>query len=212
MPEKCTCGTTLVEEARFCHRCGRPTSQAPANLPPDSGPDNANGTPPPLPATAAPLQAQAAQLPIAFGNPIAVRVSVIMAMSIIMLEMIPGLNFLFLLWWLLAGWAAVLLYRRLTGSVLSVQAGARLGFMTGVFHFIGMTLISALTMMVTGKQVLDTMIKQNPEMQQVVNDPPLLAGVFLVVLILFFCFVVGACAAGGALAARSMARRTGTNI
>ena len=48
--------------------------------------------------------------------------------------------------------------------------------MTGVFHFIGMTLISALAMAFTGKQILDTMVKQNPEMQQVVNDPPLLAG------------------------------------
>ena len=27
MPEFCTCGTRLVEDARFCHRCGRPTSE-----------------------------------------------------------------------------------------------------------------------------------------------------------------------------------------
>ena len=29
MPEQCTCGTQLVEGARFCHKCGRPTTDEP---------------------------------------------------------------------------------------------------------------------------------------------------------------------------------------
>jgi hypothetical protein len=133
-----------------------------------------------------------------------------MSLSIMFLSMIPGLNFLFLLWWLGAGWGAVLLYRRITGMVLNVQAGARLGSITGVLTFLGMTLVLAMTMGVAGNQVLESMVKQNPDMQQVVNDPAMLAGVFLVVLIVIFCMVVGVCAAGGALGARTMSRNANT--
>ena len=35
MPEFCTCGTKLVEDARFCHRCGRPTWETLAAKVPD---------------------------------------------------------------------------------------------------------------------------------------------------------------------------------
>ncbi|HXJ40053.1 MAG TPA: hypothetical protein VNH18_12320 [Bryobacteraceae bacterium] len=164
-------------------------------------------TPPPLPKAGPTPQELIAKLPVSFGNPVALRVAFIMSLAIMLLEMIPGLNVLFLFWWLAAGWGAVLLYRRITGMVLSVQAGARLGSITGILTFLAMTVVLALTMAVAGSQVLETMVKQNPEMQQVVNDPPTLAGVFLVVLVVIFCLVVGVCAAGGALGARSIARR-----
>ena len=29
MDERCTCGTYLVEDAMFCHKCGRPTREIP---------------------------------------------------------------------------------------------------------------------------------------------------------------------------------------
>ena len=212
MPEKCTCGTTLVDDARFCHRCGRPTSQAPENV--------AAYDEPVIPVVMAgtgdvapgltPLQAKFASLPIGFGNPVALRVAFIMSLSIMLLEMIPGLNFLFLAWWLGAGWVGVLLYKRQTGMVLSVRAGAKLGSITGVLTFMGMTLITSLTMVAAGKQVLDQMVQQNPEMKQVVDDPAMLGSVFFIVLVMIFCLVVGVCAAGGALAARQMGRGTST--
>jgi hypothetical protein len=120
--------------------------------------------------------------------------------------MIPGLTFLFLLWWLGAGWMSVVLYRRLTGAILPVRSGARLGAMIGVLTFIGTTLILALTMAVAGKEVLDTMVKQNPDFQQVVNDPATLGAVFLIVSVMFFVFIVATCATGGALSARAAGR------
>lgn len=207
MPEKCTCGAILVDDARFCHRCGRPTALAPANLTADEP------VAPRVPVVDAAQQtpqavlARAGQLPIGFTNPVALRVAILMAMMILLVAMIPGLNVLFLLWWLGAGWGSVVLYRRLTGLSLAVRPAAKLGSLTGVLTFIGMTLISALAMTFTGTQVLETMVKQNPEMKQVVNDPTMLAAVFLMVLVLFFFLVVGACAAGAALAAKSMASR-----
>jgi len=165
--------------------------------------------PPPPPAELTP-QERLAKVPVGFGNPVALRVAFIMSLSIMLLQMIPGLSLLFLVWWLGAGWGAVLLYKRLTGLALSVQAGARLGSITGILAFIAMTVVMALTMAVAGTQLLEAMVKQTPEMQQVVNDPPTLAGVFLVVLVVIFCMVVGVCAAGGALGARYIARRAGS--
>jgi hypothetical protein len=181
---------------------------APANLAQEAPP------PQPVPPASAtllndPPLKQLSQLPIGFGNPIALRIGFILAMTIMLVEMIPGLAYLFLLWWLGAGWMSVVLYRRLTGAVLPVRAGARLGAMTGVLTFLGTTLILALSMAVARNEILETMVKQNPDFQQVVNDPATLGAVFLIVLIMFFVFIVGACAAGGALSARTLANRTG---
>jgi hypothetical protein len=197
MPEYCTCGTQLVENARFCHRCGRPTSE----------PEIAE-TSPPIPQRQPTLQEKLAQLPVSFSNPIALRVAFLMSLAIMLVEMIPVLNVLFFLWWLAAGWGAVLLYRRITGLSLSVSAGARLGSITGVLTFVSTAVVLTLTMVFTGKQFLDQMIRQDPRMKQVVDDPAMLATVFLVVLAVVFSLVVGFCAAGGALGARFSARKT----
>src|SRR5438128_8904494 len=114
MPDYCTCGTKLVEDARFCHRCGRPTWEIEVTEPPPV-------PPPPQPT----LQAKLAQLPVSFSNPIALRVGFLMSLAIMFLDMIPVLNILFFVWWLGGGWGGVLLYRRLTGRTLTVSAGAR---------------------------------------------------------------------------------------
>src|SRR3954464_12234496 len=121
IPEYCTCGAKLVENARFCHLCGRPVFEPEAvEAPPEPEPTALTAELPPVAA------ARAAQLPVSFSNPIALRVAFLMSLGILMTEMIPGLDLLFLVWWLAAGWCAVLLYRRLTGAALSIKAGARL--------------------------------------------------------------------------------------
>src|SRR5580698_9653723 len=165
MPEHCTCGTQLVEDARFCHRCGRPTFELAVEE-----------TPPPIPVqTAQPsLQAKLAQLPVSFSNPIALRVAFLMSLAIIPVELTPVLNALFVVWWLAAGWCAVLLYRKLTGSVLSVAAGARLGSITGVLTFLSLAIGFTATIFLAGKQFFDQMdqvVKQNPDAAQFIHDP-----------------------------------------
>ncbi len=154
------------------------------------------------------LQEKLAKLPVSFANPIALRVSFLMSLAIMMVEVIPVLNRLFFVWWVAAGWCAVLLYRRLTGNLLNVRSGARLGSITGILTFVSMAVVLSLTMFFTGRQVLDQMVQQDPRMTQVVNDPALLAGVFAMVLVIVFVLVVGLCAAGGALGARFSTRRT----
>ena len=194
MNEHCTCGTLLVENARFCHRCGRPTGEVPAAevIPP-----------PPVAAEAPPAQTQA---PVGIRNPLALRVAFVMSLVVMLLQMIPGLQLLFLVWWLGAGWSTVAIYRRLTGAALTVSAGARLGSLTGVLAFVSMSLTFALSMAFMGRQLLDEMVKQTPQAAQVVNDPVALGIVFLMIFVMMFAVVVGTCAAGGALSARFSAR------
>jgi hypothetical protein len=201
MPETCTCGTLLVEGARFCHRCGRPTFEEPVVEPAEP----IQTAPPPLPVQT--IQEKLAQLPVNFGNPIALRVAFLMSLGVMLMQLVPFLNLLFVVWWLLAGWGAVRLYGRLTGSTLSVRAGARLGSITGVLAFVSMAIVTALTLAFAGRQMFDDMVKQDPRMSDVVNNPPMLAAVLLVVLAVIFVLVVGICAAGGALGARFSARR-----
>ncbi len=200
MPEYCTCGTMLVENARFCHRCGRPA------LPEDVAAEVVDsvdlGTAPPPPRAAL----SAGPLPVGFGNPIAMRVAFLMSLAIVVMQLIPGLNLLFVVWWLAAGWCAVLVYRRLTGLALSVRAGARLGSITGVLTFVSMAVIFSFSLLFTGKELFQQMVKQNPQMSQIVDDPPSLIAALLLVLVLIFAMVVGTCAAGGALGAKFAGR------
>jgi hypothetical protein len=201
MTDYCTCGAKLVDDARFCHRCGRPTSEIVIDE-----------TPPPPPPPQPSLQEKLAQLPVSFSNPIALRVGFLMSLGIMFLDLIPGLNFLFLIWWLAGGWCGVLLYRRLTGRTLSISAGARLGSITGVLAFVSMAIVFTLTVAFAGKQLFEPLLQQDPAMSKVLNDPPMLAAAFLFGLFFLFTLVVGVCAAGGALGARFNGPRPGDRV
>jgi hypothetical protein len=193
-PEKCTCGTLLAENARFCHRCGRPVHElTPAQQ------EALFPTPAPAPVFVPPPQPP----PISFSNPIAVRIALLMSLGIMMTEFMPFVNYLFFVWWLLAGWGAVRLYRRLTGLRLNVAGGARLGFLTGLFTFVGMTVFICFFIASSARQeLMDQMVKQDPRMAEVVNNPTMFGSLMIMVLVLVFAMVVGICAAGGALGAR----------
>jgi hypothetical protein len=204
MPEICTCGAQLVENARFCHRCGRPTFEIEPVVEAAPVPEVQPANPPVRDRQSA--RALAASLPIGFRNPIAMRVAFLMSVAIMLIEMIPDVNLLSVLWWLGAGWGAVALYGRMTGSSLTVKAGARLGTITGILTFLSMTILIACSMLVAGKELFSEMVKQNPQISPVLDDPAQLAGVVLMLLAIIFMVVVGACAAGGALGARFGAR------
>lgn len=133
-----------------------------------------------------------------------------MSICLMLLQMIPFMGLLFAVWWPAAGWGGVLLYRKLTGLTLSIRAGARLGTLTGILTFVGMAIVFSMSMAFMGKQVLEQMVQQDPRMSEVVNNPPMLAAVFLMVLALVFAMVVGLCAAGGALGAKFNAPKAST--
>ncbi|MEP6716009.1 MAG: zinc ribbon domain-containing protein [Terriglobia bacterium] len=197
MAEYCTCGTQLVENARFCHACGRPTrdeivAEEPLQVPLEAP---------------AEVQTKITPAPVSFRNPIALRVAFLMSLAIMMMQVIPVLNRLFFVWWLCAGWCAVPLYRRFTGFSLSVRSGARLGSITGVLTFVSLAVVLTMTFAVTGKQMLDESVKQDPRMSEIINNPPMVAFVALIMMVVIFALVVGTCAAGGALGARFSGRR-----
>jgi hypothetical protein len=199
-PERCTCGAKLVENARFCHLCGRPV------FPPEI-PENTEAVQSPL-AAFPPMSGAtgSAPLPVSFSNPVALRVAFLMSLGIMLMTMIPVVNVLSPVWWLVAGSCAVLLYRRLTGMSLSVKAGARLGSITGVLAFLSLVVIIALTLALTGNDLFKEVVRQNPDASQVLNNPPALAMAVGFALLILFAMVVGICAAGGALGARFAAR------
>jgi hypothetical protein len=131
-----------------------------------------------------------------------------MSLGVMLLLMIPGLNLLFVVWCLAAGWAAVLLYRRITGAALTVSAGAMLGSITGVLTFVSITALMAISLPFISRQQLDELVKQTPQMDQLIKDPVTLGMATLIGLLMFFALIVGTCAAGGALGARFAARNS----
>ncbi len=194
-PEKCTCGAVLAENARFCHRCGRPVHEMSATELEELFPT----PPPPAPAIALPPP----PMPIGWSNPIALRVAIMMSLAITMPELLPYLNSLFFLWWFLAGWGAVWLYGRLTGLRLTISAGAHLGFLTGVFTSLIVALI--LASQLTSTEVRDALNQQmmkDPRTADVMNHPAALACVAIMLVLMIFGIVAAICTTGGALGAR----------
>ncbi len=127
MADYCTCGAKLPEDARFCHKCGKPLYEPP--IPEEEPPQEQPAvTPPPQPASE-----------ISFRNTIAVRVAFLAAGITSLLISFP-LPVYFALGWLplclcAAGFLAVFLYIRRTGHGVSVRSGARIGWITGTFCF-----------------------------------------------------------------------------
>lgn len=212
-PENCTCGARLVESARFCHLCGRPVFEpvaAEAAESPQSPSPARQMLPQMTPA------GRATPLPVGFGNPVALRVAVIVSLGTLLMDLMQGANPLLvlggmILWGLAGGWCAVLLYRRLTGYALSVGSGARLGSIAGVLTFLSLMVISALVMTLRGNEVFEQ-LKKDPQLSQIPNDPATLTIMFLLGVLVSFAIVVGPCAAGGALGARFTSRNNANRV
>jgi hypothetical protein len=186
-----------VENAVFCHRCGRPVRAL--VIPQQETPVVVE---PVTPVAAAPPP----PLPINFGNPIAVRVAFLMSLGILMTAFVPLVNLLIVVWCLLAGWAGVRLYRRLTGLRLTVAAGARLGFLTGILATVSLTIVFAMGMLFSSQEIIDEfaaqMAKQSSPLSEVAKNPSAVATLLVGSMFLMFILMVGICAAGGALGAK----------
>jgi hypothetical protein len=136
VPEFCTCGARLPEDALFCHKCGKPQREDLL-----LAEEEQVVAPPPI---VPPLPLPEAR-PIGLKNGLAVRIALSScALSSLMLivsgqmGMPPAIS---LLWFVGAGFFAVFLYKRRTGQRLSAMSGARLGWISGLFTFVLVTVV-----------------------------------------------------------------------
>lgn len=149
---------------------------------------------------------------VSFGNPAALRISFAAASLSILLDSIPILSLLFVIWSMGAGFMAVWMYCKRTGHRISVSSGAKLGWITGVFTFVILTILITVGAMLSGgkwsdeyRQQISAMAAKDPNYQQVlhlIDNPSTLAAFILVSLLVGFVLLSLASVAGGALGAR----------
>ena len=147
---------------------------------------------------------------ISFRNPLAVRIGLFLALLTFLLLVLLG-PFI-VLWMLVAGGLAAWIYRMRTGELVTLAAGARLGWITGMFTFvILMVVISLAALMLTDQTFVDTFISQMSQRgssdtaRQVVSalqSPGKLAGVLVETFI--FCGILPVL--GGLLGAKLFGR------
>ncbi len=160
MPEYCTCGAQLPDDARFCHKCGKP--QREEDLQFEEQPVIAVPIVPPPPVAAEPP-------PISFRNAAAVRVALATGIPVFLISAFAGP--LALAVPVAGGFFAVYLYRRRTGQKISVLAGARLGWISGIIVFAILTmLLTMMVLMLSQPDLVQQMRDQMAKMSSISPD------------------------------------------
>jgi hypothetical protein len=215
----CTCGASPPADARFCHRCGRPLfEERKPEIESDSEPEvlsaaAQSAAPPPLPEEPA---------PISFHNANAVRAAFFTAILIWLLMIIPlggAIGLLLKLFVLLGGgFFAVIFYSRRTGQSLTVAAGARLGWITGVLFYVIWILFFTLTILVLQEQggLLEAYKKQLEDsnanadtvrqLTEIMQSPEVFATMIVLMLAMVFVAFTLPMILGGAAAAKALER------
>jgi hypothetical protein len=172
MPETCTCGSQLPPDAVFCHKCGKPQREI-VVVEPEAP------TPPPLPPPTPVILAPMESAPVNFRNMDAVKTSLMAAVLATLLSFLPIVNCI------LAGYFAVLFYRRRIRQSVDVISGARIGWLTGLMAFPMLSAVVALEL--HSPSVLETMTAtQKASYQQVLSvmqNGPQLAAVLAMALV-----------------------------
>ncbi len=203
MPDFCTCGAELPPDAVFCHKCGKPQREIGAQEP-EPEPDapvrfTPTAAPPP---EAPPVQAA----PPTFRNPVAVKISLLVAfIAAILFIWVPFLN------WLAGGFFSVFFYRKKTRGLLNLNAGLRLGWITGVMMFV-MWLLIAIAPIMTGQlaKLIEEQAKSVPssdpaavqQMIQFLYSGPGISVLLAMAFVLITCFSMAGAALGAKLVGR----------
>lgn len=187
----------LPPDARFCHKCGKPQFDYPE--------------PEPEPVSE-PVAAAVAKRPddtgISFHNRTAVRVSFLAALVAFLLTAIPLPPLItvirLLVCFVAAGFLAVYVYKRRTGQTVTVRAGARLGWMTGIFSFTILTVLLAGGMLLLSTFRQDFMGK-DPNVDRLIHmmdDQGTMVSALLSGLLVLFVLYTLLPMLGGALCAK----------
>jgi hypothetical protein len=162
VPDFCTCGAQLPEDARFCHKCGKPQRDEPLLV--EEQPEVVIAPLPPPPAEPP---------PISFRNPAAVRVALATGVPVVLLTGLLSAvaGALTIVVPLAGGFFAVYLYRRRTGERITVLAGARLGWISGIIVFAILTvLLTVMVLMLSQPDFVQSMRDQMAKMSSVSQD------------------------------------------
>lgn len=206
---QCTCGAQLPDDARFCHRCGKPQYEediarieqmqipAPTVAPPPSG-------------------------KIDFANRKAVLVSIAVSMLTLFVftassVLMPfAASLLILPLFCFAGFTAARWYTKQTGEAITAQAGARLGFMTALWAFLVVVVICVLmAIFVSNTQLRDELVsiinaQSNPAALQIakmLDDPRRFILLMMGELLVNFCLFTFPSMLGGMLSVRFSAKK-----
>ena len=231
-PALCSCGTRLVADALFCHRCGKPVFDLPEpETPPALAfPSPAAGgsvAPPPPGAASAHLDAfdyHGPPEPIDLRNKLAVQLAFFVAVfefPMIAFSGIFPVNPLVASAMVLAlgGFFSVYLYQKRTQCKLGALNGFRLGWISGLllfllvllfgvlqfafFTFSGGSLIAQLEQVMAASGANGMPPEQQQIMREVFSDGTKLFVMVLIALFLLFLFLTACAGVGGALGARS---------
>lgn len=191
---RCSCGAVLPEDARFCHKCGKPQYEE------DIARMNAAEAPVAASAPAAqPVSSSQPPSPIGFSNRRAVRITLavagfsLLAISIIA-NLAPPLLFPILV---AAGFTSVRVYLSRTAENLTASGGAALGAMTWLWLYLLEAIGTAFVVFTAqGREIVKAL--KSPELAQLIDDPQKLVPT----LILFLVIGAVSGAVGGVLAVR----------
>ncbi len=205
MPEYCTCGAQLPPDALFCHKCGKAQRDIPV---PETLREEPVTFVPPVPMVTEPVAP-----PLTFRNPIAMKIALMVSVAAtVLIAIIPFVN------WIAGGFLSVVFYRRRTGNLLTVRAGVRLGWITGLLMFCFWTVVFTIQQVpaaLSGKlggmlqESMQNLPTNDPGVQQMMEffqTGPGIAAVLVVSLVAFFLFITGLSMAGGALGAKLVGR------
>ncbi len=210
MPEYCTCGAKLPPDARFCHKCAKPQYEYPG-----TEDTQAASEPPPL-AVPPPLPTALAAPEINFRNRIAVKIGFLAALLAVLATGLITSVFQspagLLLGFFGAGLLAPVWYKRRTGQQLSIQSGARIGWITGVFLFVILLALSVFMFMNLNSLALfrdnPAMLKAFQDWQKTLSDPAKATESILMLVVTLFLLGTTLPMLGGALGARLSAKRS----
>ena len=203
----------------FCHRCGKPQRELPDVFAPELHDEEPAGEPVPPPAAASGLE-PAFSPEINFHNRVAVRICLFCAVVASVVSSLP-LGVLSVFWLLLtllaSGFVAVYLYHRRSGMFLATRAGARMGWMTGLFYWLISMIVFAMKMVaVSGRGGLGAILREQMEASasrddanlqealRILDSPQGMATMIVFVLFFAFLFFTALPAIGGALGSKVM--------
>lgn len=164
MEQSCSCGARLVDDALFCHKCGKPTRELAAV----EEPEEALAPPAEAPAVVERPFVAPAPIPtpgpeIHLRNSLTVRVAMLGAGFQLVAGALlsAGGPVLGQVAPLLAGGFACYLFQRRSGFRLTVLEGARLGWMTGIMCFLVAIILITIVMAAASSESFMTTVRES---------------------------------------------------